>query len=338
MCAADHAVPPLTIHLFGPFEARVNGMPLPRLRTRKGQWLLALLALRHDRDVERSWLAGTLWPDSDEPQALQSLRMALTDLRRALGAEAPRILAPTNSVLRLDLEVPAGLQARLAVAGAVMPALLLPAVQKVREAASRSQAANNLKQMALAMHNFNDAYQGRLPAHAIYSRDGKPLLSWRVAILPYIDQDQLYRQFKLNEPWDSEHNRKLIPLMPKVYLAPNAPPTREPGLTYYQVFVGGGAPWERGPKPPSIPRTFVDGTSNTIMIAEAGDPVVWSKPDDLPYDPTRPLPKLGNVWNRAGFLVALADGSVRTINPAISEKTLRAAITAAGNETLGPDW
>jgi len=74
MCAADHAIPPLTIHLFGPFEARANGAPLPRPPrgapgTRKVQWLLALLALRHGREVERSWLAGTLWPDSDEPQA-----------------------------------------------------------------------------------------------------------------------------------------------------------------------------------------------------------------------------------------------------------------------------
>src|SRR5438876_3141492 len=100
---ADPATYPLTIRLLGPFDARVRGEPLPRLRTRKGQWLLALLALRHGRDVERSWLAGTLWPDSDELRAHHSLRMALTDLRRALGAEAGRILAPTNSILRLDL-------------------------------------------------------------------------------------------------------------------------------------------------------------------------------------------------------------------------------------------
>src|SRR5207302_1715048 len=117
-----------------------------------------------------------------------------------------------------------------------------------------------------------------------------------------------------------------------------APPTREPGLTYYQIFVGGGAPWERGPESPSIPRTFRDGTSNTILIAEAGDPVVWTKPDDLPYDPNKPLPKLGNAWNRPVFLVALADGSVRMIPPTVSEKTLRAAITAAGGEIMGPDW
>jgi hypothetical protein len=240
--------------------------------------------------------------------------------------------------LSLAVDVPAGLQGRLVVGGAILPGLLLPAVQKVREAAARSTSANNLKQIALAMHNFNDAYQGKLPAHAIYSKDGKPLLSWRVAILPYLDQADLYRQFKRDEPWDSEHNKKLIPLMPKVYLAPTAPPAREPGRTYYQIFVGGGAPWERGPKQPSIPRTFTDGMSNTILVAEAGEPVIWTRPDDLPYDPDKPLPKLGNVWNRAGFMVAMADGSVRTIAPTVSEKTIRAAITAAGGEILGPDW
>src|SRR5262249_34439093 len=75
---------PLAIRLLGPFGARLQGGPLPRLRTRKGQWLLALLALRASQEVERSWLAGTLWPDSDEPQAFGSLRKSLADLRAAL--------------------------------------------------------------------------------------------------------------------------------------------------------------------------------------------------------------------------------------------------------------
>jgi Protein of unknown function (DUF1559) len=238
----------------------------------------------------------------------------------------------------LAVDVPAGLRGQLAVGGAVLPALLLPAVQKVREAAARAQGQNNLKQLALAMHNHNSAYRGKLPAHAIYGKDGKPLLSWRVAILPFVGQDHLYRQFKLDEPWDGEHNKKLIPLMPKVYLAPDAPPVPEPGGTYYQIFVGGGAVWESGPNPPGLPRTFVDGTSNTIMIAEAGAPVIWTKPDDLAYDPAKPLPKLGNVWSRQGFLVALGDGSVRLIRPTVSEATLRAAITANGREVLGADW
>lgn len=96
-------VPPLELRLFGPFHARLHGRPLPPLRSRRGQWLLTLLALRHDREVEREWLAGTLWPDSDTPQALSSLRRALTDLRHVLGDQAGRLHSPTPHTLRLDL-------------------------------------------------------------------------------------------------------------------------------------------------------------------------------------------------------------------------------------------
>jgi DNA-binding SARP family transcriptional activator len=101
--ATESAVP-LAIHLFGPFEVRLHGQPLPRLRSRKGQWLLALLTLRHGGTVERPWLAGTLWPDSPEAAAFASLRSCLKDLRRALGAEAARLHSPTPRLLALDLE------------------------------------------------------------------------------------------------------------------------------------------------------------------------------------------------------------------------------------------
>lgn len=96
-------LPPLDIRLFGPLEIRIQDRPLPKLRTRKGYWLLALLVLRHGRPVERDWIAGTLWPDSDQSQAYASLRRALTDLRQAIGADAMRLCAPTPQTLCLDL-------------------------------------------------------------------------------------------------------------------------------------------------------------------------------------------------------------------------------------------
>jgi DNA-binding SARP family transcriptional activator len=100
---SKHPEPALTVQLLGPFEARVQGSPLPRLHSRKGQWILALLILRHGRPVDRSWLAGTLWPDSPEPQAFVSLRNSLKDLRRALGLEADRVHSPVTHSLALDL-------------------------------------------------------------------------------------------------------------------------------------------------------------------------------------------------------------------------------------------
>src|SRR5262249_39734488 len=97
------AHPELSIRLFGPLDARLDGVPLSRLRSRKGEWLLALLALRYDRDVDRAWLAGTLWPESVESRALYYLRRELAGLRRALGPEATRLSSPTPHTLRLDL-------------------------------------------------------------------------------------------------------------------------------------------------------------------------------------------------------------------------------------------
>src|SRR5258708_2245682 len=93
----------LEIQLFGPTRGRIGSDPLPRLRSRKGLWLLALLALRAGRDVDRDWLAGTLWPECDESHALRSLRQTLHDLRQALGPEAPRLTSDEPRTLRLNV-------------------------------------------------------------------------------------------------------------------------------------------------------------------------------------------------------------------------------------------
>src|ERR1051325_263904 len=97
-------LPPLTIHLFGPMRVLVHGAPMPRVRTRSVEWLLALLVLRHGRAVDRSWLASTLWPDSRESQARQNLCSDLMHLRKALGPERGRIRSPARDSLTLDLE------------------------------------------------------------------------------------------------------------------------------------------------------------------------------------------------------------------------------------------
>jgi hypothetical protein len=215
---------------------------------------------------------------------------------------------------------------------AMSAGLALPAVQKVREASARTQSMNNLKQIGLAMHNYHDA-NGHLPPSAVVDRKGKKLLSWRVLILPYIEQDNLYKQFKLDEPWDSEHNKKLIPLMPKTYADPRVP--AGPGMTYYKVFVGrdAGFDWVQ---PRKFPASFPDGTSNTIMTVAAGDPVVWTKPDDFEFDAEKGPPDLSKPF--PVVLVGMFDGSVRALNPKISPQTLKHAIMRDDGMVLGNDF
>jgi prepilin-type processing-associated H-X9-DG protein len=203
-------------------------------------------------------------------------------------------------------------------------------VQRVRNAARRSQSANHLKQLALAMHNFHDTY-GTLPAVAVYSKEGKPLLSWRVLLLPFLDREALYKEFKLDEPWDGPHNKKLLARMPRVFAAPTDEKSVEAHATFYQAFAGKGTIFE-GKKGIRF-ANITDGLSNTLMIVEAGQAVPWTKPEDLPYDAAKPLPRLGGVFDD-GSNAAFCDGSVHFLSRTIKEKTLRALITRNGGEVI----
>lgn len=191
------------------------------------------------------------------------------------------------------------------------------------------------------MHGYNDVY-GHLPTAAVRGKNGEPLLSWRVLILPFIEQPELYKEFHLDEPWDSPHNLSLLPRMPGTY----APPAGKawmvpPHHTVCKVFVGRGAAFEgaEGLRLTSEYRDgsrrqspdFPDGLSNTLLVVEGGVPVPWTKPEDLAFDPNGPLPDLRCLFSdmfRAGF----ADGSMAFIPKAAREATLRAAITRNGGE------
>ena len=230
--------------------------------------------------------------------------------------------------------------------------------RRLNQAAAQAVSANNLKQLGLAMHMFNATY-GQLPPAVVYDRDGNPLYSWRVLLLPFIEEDALYKEFHLDEPWDSPHNKPLLARMPKLYARPREWPPKEPYATYYQVFDGPGAVFDsdksKGLEPFGVPdpgaaaasrmqastsrriADIPDGTSNTILIAEAGDAVPWSAPGDLHFDPNGPLPKLGGLFY-GNFHVIMANQAVRFISKSISPTTLRSAITADGGDTLGPDW
>ncbi len=200
--------------------------------------------------------------------------------------------------------------------------------RKVTDAAARMQSTNNFKQIAIGMHNYHDVH-GALPPAAVCDKTGKPLLSWRVLILPYIEQNNLYKQFKLDEPWDSDHNKKLIVMMPKTYILPSMMMAKG-NETHYRVFVGNGAAFDtiKGSKLTD----FTDGTSNTFLVVTAKDAVPWTKPDELAFDPDKDMTKLLGFFPGEVCPVAMADGSVRALAKTISKKVLHAAITKSGGE------
>jgi hypothetical protein len=205
--------------------------------------------------------------------------------------------------------------------------------------ADRARSANNLKQIALAFHNHEAAF-GCFPGAAVRGKDGRALLSWRVAILPFLEEDKLYRQFRLDEAWDGPNNKKLLAKMPAVYGLPRVK-LATAHATFYRVFTGPDAPFkpalERPGPGPAGPRlvAITDGTSNTLLVVEAGEAVPWTKPDELVYDAKKPLPKLGGLFPE-GIHVAMMDGSVKFLSRKAPEIVLRAAITPHGGEVI--DW
>lgn len=223
-----------------------------------------------------------------------------------------------------------GIQTGYASSG-VMVGLLLPAVQAAREAARRTNSMNNMKQILLAMHNYHDAMQ-KFPDARARNADGKLMLSWRVALLPYLEEGDLYNQFHLDEPWDSEHNLKLVAKMPRVYADPSVPvlPGTE-GLTNYHVPFGDGLLFDA--KGPTHFRDVTDGTSNTIAVFEAARPVPWTMPEDAEISEANPAANLSRL--RAGiFQVGFADGSVQVLPQTIDAMTLWSLFTRAGGEVV----
>ncbi len=213
---------------------------------------------------------------------------------------------------------------------------LTDGVSGVRGGAEDAQRTNNAKQIMLAMHNYNSAYN-KFPAGAICGKKGKRLLSWRVAILPYIEQQKLYESFKLDEPWDSENNKKLLLMMPNVFALPSEDSTK--GKTHFRVFVGKsgtsklGFDYLQGRKI----NEFVDGTSNTIALVEAKEAIEWTKPEELSLAEDQDPKSLLLLYHNR-YLIGMFDGSVRMISDKVSKKTLLDALTIDDGMVLGNDF
>jgi prepilin-type processing-associated H-X9-DG protein len=198
----------------------------------------------------------------------------------------------------------------------------------------RARCSAQLRHIGLAMCMYQEAH-GQFPGPAILHRDGTPLLSWRVAILPQLGYRSLYERFHLDEPWDSPSNRALIAEMPPEFGCP-AGQERQTGRTGYLVIVG---PENDGlsvntafaPTRGAALHHFTDGTSNTILVLETNAFVPWTKPDDFHWAKGNPLPRLASPHG-GGAHAVFADGAARFLTTAINPEILKALFTMNGGE------
>ena len=260
-----------------------------------------------------------------------------------LAQEVAQLLAPTRT----------GTQVTLSFAPQedhfqqILNKALMPAVADARERAKRHQLMNQVKQIALAFHNFHDT-QGFFPAPATFcDAGGKPLLSWRVAILPYLERSDLFDRFHLDEPWDSPHNLKLAEEMPDIYVDAMSPELAPQGRTTFLQPIYPG-----GPADPSAPvdnplerfrqkqkyylvpglqfKNYTDGTSKTILFAQVAPEFAqpWTKPADWRVDLENPAAEL-QTNARKKFVTGWADGHGGWRDLTIGPAYLRAIITHA---------
>ncbi len=228
----------------------------------------------------------------------------------------------------------------------VLLAFFMPSLAVAPEAARRSHCTNNLKQIALAMHNYHDKY-GCLPPACTVDKAGRPLHSWRVLLLPFLDWGALYQQIRLDEPYDSPHNRAVFddiesgvngpPSMPSVFWCPSDKEGH--GDTNYVMIVGPRT-ISNGSNSICL-KDITDGTSNTIAVVETyGLGIRWYEPRDLRVEEiTFKIndPEYFGIASRhpGGAQVGLADGSVRFLPDTVDPRAVEAMTTVNGGEDVG---
>jgi|GEM_PF-1988834 len=216
------------------------------------------------------------------------------------------------------------------------PASLFALTASIRIQARQAQVLNNFRQVALAMHNFESAYKC-FPPQSLTNERGERLLSWRVMMLQYLGEMELYEQFHLDEPWDSPHNLPLASQMPRVFASDDpelAADQLKRGVTCMVVPLTKDSFFGRPGPSLSFP-DLKDGTSKTLMVVEVNSEhaVPWTKPEDVEFDPANPLAK---VARRAGgkFVAAMMDGSVRLLSSDMPAETMNALLTIDGGEKV----
>ena len=206
------------------------------------------------------------------------------------------------------------------------------------ESAALAVTQNHMRQIGLAVHMYANDHNC-LPTN-VYDQNGKAILSWRVKLLPYLEMDSLAKKFKMDEPWDSPHNKELLKFMPDVFQCSSLTPAKkEPFTTPFRAFMGKDTLHEVNKKV-NFP-DIIDGTSSTLLFVEASKAVPWTSPDDLKYDPTKPFPAVGGRFGK-DFQAVFCDGSCRSLpvpsqnKPAMVKEYFK-MITPAGGEVLDPE-
>ena len=290
-------------------------------------------------------LSVTLTLQAKDAKSAQQVRSTLSAALNLLASneEVAANFPPLKTLLPMLLPEAKGDKLVLALteengkAKKIMDELIKPAVVSARGAAARVQSSNNLKLILLAMHNYHDVYR-HFPAAYGMKKDGTKLLSWRVYLLPQLDEFALYKEFHLDEPWDSEHNKKLIPRMPKFFASPSLPEElAKKGMASYVVPVGEKTIFE-GSEATSFAKV-TDGTSNTIGVleADAEHAVIWTKPDDLKID-WKEAKKGLHFWKSGAssvFLAAFGDGSVHALSEKLDPATLKRLLQMNDGEPIG---
>lgn len=253
--------------------------------------------------------------------------MAYTELENLVNSIK---ITQTGMQTKLTLGIPQETLAKV-------PALVLPALKSAREQAMAMQSMNNLRQIAIALQNYEATHRA-FPAAVILGPDGKTPHSWRVAILPFIEEQALYNQYKFDEPWDSENNKKVAATIPQVYRSANA--TNGANCASYVALTHPDGVFNATPaaKGTAI-RQVTDGLSKTIAIVEANAEIPWTKPEDLPLVDGQPLPQLG-LPGASAFNAAFCDGAVQQLTTKLTDEFRKLVTKSDGNvvdvETLQP--
>lgn len=222
---------------------------------------------------------------------------------------------------------------RIAALSGVLAGLAILAyyVVEARRAALRTAAQGPLNQIALALHNYHDVY-GCLPPAVVYDPAGRPMHSWRVLLLPYLEEGDLYQRYDLSQPWDSAKNLVLLDQMPRVY----GSPTEEPSTRHTNFMVIRGANTAFPLSGCRRFEEFADGPSNVLLVVESARSVTpWTKPQDIDFAAIlRGRTNLSAVHWRAPFVVFADTIHAYAVQNRVSEKELQALATITGGESI----